>query len=46
LQVQVLHQGFAYQGQVFKSLSAVAQAITGSHGNGFRFFGLAKQGEQ
>jgi hypothetical protein len=46
LQVQVLHQGFAYQGQVFKSLSAVAQAITGSHCNGFRFFGLAKQGEQ
>jgi hypothetical protein len=46
LQVQVLQQGFAYQGQVFKSLSAVAKAITGSHCNGFWFFGLGKQGEQ
>jgi hypothetical protein len=46
LQVQVLQQGFAYQGQVFKSLSAVAKAITGSHCNGFWFFGLARQGDQ
>jgi hypothetical protein len=40
LQVQVLQQGFAYQGQVFQSLSAVAKAITGSHCNGFWFFGM------
>ena len=45
-QVQVLQHGFAYQGQVFKSLSAVAKAITGSHCNGFWFFGLARQGGQ
>ena len=38
LQVQVLQRGFAYQGQIFKSLSAVAKAITGSHCNGFWFF--------
>jgi Protein of unknown function (DUF2924) len=44
LQVEVLPRGFAYQGQVFKSLSAVAQAITGSHCNGFWFFGLTAKG--
>jgi hypothetical protein len=44
LQVEVLPHGFAYQGQVFKSLSAVAQAITGSHCNGFWFFGLTAKG--
>ena len=46
VQVQVLARGFAYQGQVFKSLSAVAKAITGSHCNGFWFFRLGNQGEQ
>ena len=40
-QVEVLDGAFAYDGQVFRSLSAVAQAITGGHWNGFLFFGLA-----
>jgi hypothetical protein len=44
LQVEVLPKGFAYQGQVFRSLSAVAKAITGSHCNGFLFFGLTRPG--
>jgi hypothetical protein len=38
VQVQVLHSGFAYQGQVYPSLSSVAKAVTGSHTNGFLFF--------
>jgi hypothetical protein len=42
LQVTVLNNGFAYGGQVFASLSAVAKAITGSHCNGFLFFRLTK----
>ena len=46
LQVQVPARGFAYQGQVFKSLSAVAKAITGSHCNGYWFFRLAQHGDQ
>jgi len=46
LQVQVLQQGFAYNGQIFKSLSGVAKAITGSHCNGFWFFGISHQGGQ
>jgi DUF2924 family protein len=38
LQVQVLTDGFAYAGNVYASLSAVAKTITGSHCNGFHFF--------
>src|SRR3984885_9089127 len=47
VQVQVLQQGFEYAGQVYKSLSAVAKAVTGSHCNGYAFFrmGLGQQGE-
>ena len=36
---------FEWQGQVFKSLSAVATAITGAHMSGPAFFGLAKKRE-
>ena len=39
--VSVLRDGFDYQGQTYKSLSAIAKAITGSHWNGPRFFGLS-----
>jgi hypothetical protein len=38
LHVQVLHDGFAYAGHVYPSLSAVAKIITGTHTNGFLFF--------
>jgi hypothetical protein len=38
LQVRVLASGFEYDGQAYRSLSAVARAITGSHCNGFLFF--------
>ena len=38
--VMVLAEGFAWNGQVHKSLSAVATAITGTRWNGHRFFGL------
>lgn len=44
LQVQVLQEGFAFEGRVYGSLSAVAKAITGSHCNGFLFFNLNRQG--
>ncbi len=32
--------GFEYDGQRYDTLSAVAKHVTGSHVNGFRFFGL------
>jgi len=38
--VMVLADGFAWQDQVFASLSKVAFAITGTRWNGPRFFGL------
>lgn len=38
--VNVRPDGFEYDGEKFASLSGVAKAITGSHVNGFRFFGL------
>ena len=41
--VQVLADGFEYAGERYTSLSAVAKAVTGSHMNGFRFFGLGGQ---
>src|SRR5262249_16190347 len=44
LQVVVLAGGFAYAGQTYKSLSAVATAITGAHCNGFWFFRSALAG--
>lgn len=42
LTVNVLADGFEWDGVRYSSLSAVAKAITGSHLNGFRFFGLEK----
>ncbi len=44
LQVRVLAKGFEYEGQVYRSLSAVAKAITGQHMNSFLFFRLANGG--
>ncbi|MBX9677304.1 MAG: DUF2924 domain-containing protein [Gemmataceae bacterium] len=39
-EVTILAQGFEFGGKVYRSLSAVAKAITGSHCNGFQFFRL------
>lgn len=36
--VKVLENGFEYEGKTYKTLSAVAKAITGAHWNGFLFF--------
>ena len=45
LEVKILENGFEYEGFIYKNLSAVACAITGSHWNGFIFFGI-KQHER
>ena len=39
-QVDVVGGGFAWNGKTWKSLSAVAEAITGARWSGPRFFGL------
>jgi hypothetical protein len=45
LQVHVLDHGFRFEDQVYRSLSAVAKAVTGSHCSGHLFFRLTSQGD-
>lgn len=42
--VMVLDDGFEYEGRKFRSLSAIAKEITGTHWSGPSFFGLKKSG--
>jgi hypothetical protein len=42
--VTVLPDGFEYEGRPYRSLSAIARAITGTQWNGWTFFGLNRQG--
>jgi hypothetical protein len=44
IQVQVVVEGFVFEGDLYKSLSAVAKKVTGSHWNGYKFFNLEKEG--
>ena len=43
IRVTVLDKGFEYEGEIYRSLSAVAKAVTGTQWNGFEFFGLRKK---
>jgi Protein of unknown function (DUF2924) len=45
LQVEVLDHGFAFDGKSYRSLSAVAKAVTGSHCSGHFFFRLTSKGD-
>jgi hypothetical protein len=45
IQVRILTSGFEHEGVTYKSLSAAAKAITGSHCNGFHFFRLTNGGK-
>jgi len=40
IRVLVVADGFEYESKRYKSLSAIAKAVTGSHMNGFLFFRL------
>jgi hypothetical protein len=40
--VTALTEGFEWNGRTYKSLSAVANAITGTNWNGFAFFGIKR----
>jgi len=42
-EVIAVHNGFEFEGRLYRSLTAIAKAITGTHWNGRVFFGLAKQ---
>ena len=40
----VLSDGFEYAGEVYRTLSAVAKAVTGTHWNGYHFSRLGRKG--
>ena len=42
-EVKVINGGFEYDGRTWKSLSAIAKHITGSHWNGKLFFGMRRK---
>ena len=44
VRMKVLADGFEWEGERYKSLTAVAKAVTGKHWNGFHFFNLRKNG--
>ena len=41
-----IETGWEYDGNVYRSLSAVAKAVTGSHWNGRLFFGLSQRSKE
>ncbi len=41
ISVEVRENGFEFDGKIYKSLSSIARAVTGTRWNGFLFFGLA-----
>jgi hypothetical protein len=41
--VKVLDDGFEHDGEVYRSLSAIATKVTGTRWNGYAFFGLGTQ---
>ena len=41
--VTVMKDGYEWDGRKFRSLSAIARAITGTNWNGFRFFGMREK---
>ena len=41
--VTVMKDGYEWEGRKYRSLSAVAKAMTGTNWNGFRFFGLRER---
>lgn len=43
--VKVLVDGFEFNSRIYRSLSAIARAVTGTKWNGFLFFNLAPTGE-
>ena len=40
IRVKILEKGFEYNGKVYRTLTAIAKEITGSHWNGYLFFNL------
>ena len=44
ISVEVLADGFQWEGKEYRSLSEIARLVTGAHWSGPRFFGLRRHG--
>ena len=44
IEVRVLPKGFEYEGEIYRTLSAVARKVTGAHWSGYHFFKLGTKG--
>jgi len=44
--VKILVNGFEFDGEIYRSLSAIASEVTGTKWNGFLFFSLTSREEQ
>lgn len=44
VEVRVLPHGFEYDGEIYRTLSAVSKKVTGTHWNGYHFFRLGQKG--
>lgn len=42
-EVIIQEKGYLWQGKTYKSLTSIAEAITGSHWSGNRFFGIGRR---
>jgi hypothetical protein len=40
IEAKVLEKGFEYNGKIYKTLTAIAEEVTGAHWNGYLFFNL------
>jgi len=40
IEAKVLENGFEYNGKIYRTLTAIAQEVTGAHWNGYLFFNL------
>jgi len=45
-EVLVLDKGFAWRNETYPSLSSIARAITGTHWNGWAFFGVKRRAKE
>lgn len=45
VEVRVLPRGFEFEGEIYRTLSAVARKVTGTHWNGYHFFRLREGGQ-
>ena len=44
IEVRVLSHGFEHEGEIYRTLSAVAKKVTGTHWNGYHFFRMGTKG--